>query len=73
MLQRGRVLWENFIVKDKAEKTVDEIFREGTLIDNALKQAVHEAVIRHKQAGNPIVAWRDGKTVWIKPEDITTD
>ncbi len=55
---------------EKAEKTIDEIFQEGTAIDAALKQGVREALIRHKQAGNPIVAWRDGKIVWIKPEEI---
>ena len=35
-----------------------------------LKKAVQEALVRHKQAGNPIVVWRDGKIVWIKPEEI---
>jgi len=24
-----------------------------------------------KQAGNPVVVWRDGKMVWLKPEEIT--
>jgi hypothetical protein len=53
------------------EKTIDEIFAEGTLIDLALKQAVQEALWRHKQAGNPVVAWRNGKIVWIPPKEIT--
>jgi len=55
----------------KTEKTIDEIFQEGTSIDNALKQAVQAALIRHKQAGNPIVVWRDGKIVWIQSEEIS--
>lgn len=49
---------------------IDEIFADGTLIDLALKQAVQEALLRHKQAGNPVVAWHDGKIVWIPPEEI---
>ncbi len=57
-------------MKKKAEKSIDEIFKEGTLIDNALKEAVQEALVRHKQAGNPIVVWRDGKIVWLKSEEI---
>ena len=57
-------------MKKKSEKSIDEIFKEGSLIDNALKKAVQEALVRHKQAGNPIVVWRDGKIVWIKPEEI---
>lgn len=55
----------------KTEKTIDEIFQEGTSIDNALKQAVQEALVRHKQADKPIVVWRDGKIVWIQPEEIS--
>ena len=56
---------------NKTEKTIDEIFMEGTSIDNALKQAVQAALIRHKQVGNPIVVWRDGKIVWIQSEEIS--
>lgn len=52
------------------EKTIDKIFADGTLIEIALKQAVQETLLRHKQAGNPIVVWREGKIVWISPEEI---
>lgn len=54
-----------------AEKDIDKIFAEGTLIDKALNKAVREAVLQHKRAGNPVAVWRDGKTVWLKPEEIT--
>lgn len=57
-------------MKEIPEKSIDEIFAEGTLIDKALKQAVREAILQHKRAGNPIVVWRDGKMVWLKPEEI---
>jgi isoaspartyl peptidase/L-asparaginase-like protein (Ntn-hydrolase superfamily) len=57
-------------MEKKSEKSIDEIFREGTSIDKALKQGVREALLRHKQAGNSIVVWRDGKIVWLKPEEI---
>ena len=60
-------------MKEAHEKNIDQIFAEGTLIDKALQQAVHEAVLQHKRAGNPIAAWRDGKTVWLKPEEIVQD
>lgn len=57
-------------MKKESEKSIDEIFKEGSLIDKALRKAVQEALARHKQAGNPIVVWRDGKIVWLKPEEI---
>ncbi len=53
--------------------TIDEIFADGTLIDQALKKAGQQAILRHKQAGNPIATWRDGKVVWIPPEEIVVD
>ena len=36
----------------------------------ALKEAVAEALAEHKRQGNPIAVWRDGKAVWIPPEEI---
>jgi len=52
-------------------KDIDRIFREERpVIDEALKQGVHEAMIRHKKDGLPVVIYRDGKTVSIKPEDL---
>ena len=46
------------------------IFAEGTQIDDALRQAVREAVRRHKLLGNPIAVWRDGKVCWLQPDEI---
>ena len=57
-------------IKRRRNKPIDTIFKEGTLIDKALKQGVQEALLKHKQAGNPVVVWRDGKIVWLKPEEI---
>jgi len=53
-----------------SEKSIDELFREGSQIDSALKKAVREALVSHKQAGNPVVVWRDNKIVWLEPEEI---
>lgn len=52
------------------KKDIGKIISEGTQIDEAVKQAVKEAVLKHKQAGNPIVAMKDGQMVWIRPEEI---
>jgi hypothetical protein len=40
------------------------------IVTSGLARGVREALIRHKQAGNPIAVWGDGKVVWIAPEDI---
>lgn len=57
-------------MSDVQKKTIAELFADNALIDKALGKAVREALLRHKQAGNPICVWRDGKVVWIPPEEI---
>lgn len=52
------------------KKDIGKIIAEGTQIDEAVKQAVKEAVLRHKNAGNSIATMKDGRMVWLKPEEI---
>ncbi|OKH39332.1 hypothetical protein NIES2119_06215 [[Phormidium ambiguum] IAM M-71] len=39
-------------------------------VTQALAKAVREALRKHKQTGNSVAVWRDGKVVWIPPEEI---
>ena len=58
-------------MKAEAQKDVSRVFvEEGHLIDEALKQGVRDAMLRHKRDGLPVVIYRDGKTVSVKPEDL---
>ncbi|MFW6157734.1 MAG: hypothetical protein ACOC8E_00080 [Planctomycetota bacterium] len=54
----------------KTDKDVSAIMEEGTQVDAALRKGVRDALVRHVQAGAPVVEWRDGKCVWIGPEEI---
>jgi hypothetical protein len=47
--------------------------RRALLIEQAIQKAVRRALWQHKQLGNPICAWRNGKVVWIAPEDIPVE
>jgi hypothetical protein len=49
---------------------IDRIFEDDALIERALRKGVRDALRMHKAAGNPIPDWRDGKLVWIPPEEI---
>jgi virulence-associated protein VagC len=51
-------------------KDINAIFREGSLIDKAIRKAARLAWLAHKREGLPIPIWKDGKTVWIPPEEI---
>lgn len=59
------------MAEEKAKDKISEIFENKEIITQALARGVHEALLRHKQAGNPVAVRRDGKTIWLKPEEIT--
>ena len=44
---------------------IDQLFKAGKPIDDAINKATREAVKRHQQAQQPLVVWRDGKIVWL--------
>ena len=49
---------------------VTEMLADGKLVDAALAVGVLDALRRHRQAGAPVAEWRDGKTVWLGPDEI---
>jgi hypothetical protein len=49
---------------------IEEALADREKLTEALTTGVREALKKHKQAGNPVVVWRDGKIVWLKPEEI---
>lgn len=42
-------------------------------IDRAYDSAVRAALLKHKQANNPVAIWRDGKVVLLPPDEILPD
>ena len=56
--------------KTKSKKDIGKLMADDNLVLRALKKGVQQALRRHKQAGNPVCVWRDGKVVWIRPKDI---
>lgn len=52
----------------------DDLFvRYAKQIKPAYDQAVREALLKHKRAGNPVPVERDGKIVYLQPDDIKED
>ena len=52
---------------------IEQIFEQGSEIDEALHEAARQAREAHKRAGLPMPVWRDGKTVWLAPDEIDGD
>ena len=46
------------------------VFDDTREVTRRFEQAVREALIDHKRAGNPVAVWRDGKVVIVPPEEI---
>lgn len=61
------------LMEPETKKDIAKTFEEGTSIDDALATAVRDALRMHKFMGNPVAEWRDGKVVWVQPEDIPID
>jgi hypothetical protein len=59
-------------VKHRKVKDIRKIFREGVLIDEAMRKAAQEAIRIHKQAGLPLVVWRDGRIAMVDPDEFET-
>ena len=58
-------------MKAETHNDVHRVFVEDRRrIDEALEQGVRDAMIRHKKDGLPVVIYRDGKSVWVNPEDL---
>ena len=49
------------------------VLKDNDKITQALKKAGKQALLKHKQNGNPIATWQDGKVVWIPPEEIEVE
>ena len=52
------------------ERDIEEILADPFRIEAALRGAVRAALRTHKRAGNPIAVWRDGRVVWLAPDQI---
>lgn len=52
------------------KRSIPELLNDKELMERAMAEAVQEALLDHKRAGNPIPAWRNNQVVWIQPEDI---
>ena len=53
--------------------TSDFLNVQGTAIDLAIKRAVHEALLMHGRAGNPVAVWRDDKVVWLEADEALNE
>ena len=56
--------------REKITLTDDYVSKHAIKIGQVLKQAVNEALLRHRRLGNSVAVWKDGRVVTIPPEEI---
>jgi hypothetical protein len=58
------------------KKDLDQIFRDGKAIQEAVGRAYRKAVRQHRQNGVPMVFWENGKIIEVPADqlpDVSTD
>lgn len=55
----------------KNEDKISKIMNDPEEIRKILLSAIHDALLKHKQAGNPVCGFKDGKIFWVQPADLT--
>jgi hypothetical protein len=61
------------IVEINDNRTIEERFCDVEALTKAIRLGVRRALWRHKQLGQSVAIWENGKVVILKPEDIPVD
>src|SRR3990167_6907899 len=54
----------------KNDDSISIILNDSAKVTMIIQEGIKTALLKHKQAGNPVCEWRDNKVVWISPENI---
>ncbi len=57
-------------MNEQGRPCIADLLADRPLIEAALGRAVREALLQHARAGRPVATCKDGKVVWISPEEI---
>lgn len=58
-------------MKNASDKDPHRILMEqGHLVDEAIRQGVRDALLRHKERGLPVVIERNGKIEWVSASEL---
>ncbi len=54
----------------ESPRDISEILSDPTVLVQAVREAVQDAIQRHKQMGLPMAIWKDGHVTWVAPEEL---
>lgn len=56
----------------KPKDKISIILNDTDKVTAIIQSGIRAALLKHKQAGNPVCEWKNNKVVWIEPEKIPT-
>jgi hypothetical protein len=57
-------------MSEPTKSTIDDQVAHGKALEAAMQRAVREAMLASAYAGQPVPVERDGKVVWLSPEQV---
>lgn len=54
----------------KNEDKISQIMNDPEKVREIIQSGINDALLKHKQAGNPVCGWENGKVFWVQPENI---
>jgi hypothetical protein len=57
----------------KHKDKISLILNNTKLVTAIIQSGIRDALLKHKQAGNPVCEWKNNKVVWIAPEKIPAE
>jgi hypothetical protein len=55
---------------EKDDDAISKILNDTDKITSIIQAGIHAALLKHKQAGNPICEWKNNKVVWVPADKI---
>ena len=56
-------------IKIDLNDSKDFLYENAEKIETVFRNAVRQAILEHKRAGNPLAVSENGKVIWIMPEN----
>jgi hypothetical protein len=54
----------------KNEDKISTIMNDSEMVRKIIQSEINDALLKHKQAGNPVCGLKNGEVFWVEPQDI---
>jgi len=54
----------------KNNDKISQIMNDSEGVRKIIQSGIMDALLKHKQAGNPVCGFKNGKVYWVEPKDI---